>query len=115
MIRIGIIGAGLSSLYAACKLSVEGYQVEVYEKNSMAGGRSQTFTKDGFQFDMGPSWYWMPGLIDKLFDELGELRSEYFKLTRLSPSYRVFWEKASQTDIPVDMEELFLLFNRKKY
>jgi phytoene desaturase len=111
VIRIGIIGAGLSSLYAACKLSVEGYQVEVYEKNSMAGGRSQTFTKDGFQFDMGPSWYWMPGLIDKLFDELGELRSEYFKLTRLSPSYRVFWEKANQTDIPVDMEELFLLFN----
>ncbi len=111
MKKIGIIGAGLSSLYAACKLSKGEYKIEVFEKNSMAGGRSQTFTKDGFEFDMGPSWYWMPELIDNLFEELGENRSEYFKLTRLSPSYRVFWEKVNQADIPVDMEELFKLFD----
>ena len=92
MKQIGIIGAGLSSLYAACKLGKSGYQVTVFEKNSQVGGRSQTFHQEGFTFDMGPSWYWMPELIDRMFEELGENREDYYKLTRLDPSYRVFWE-----------------------
>ena len=112
MNKIGIIGAGLSSLYAACKLSHAGHSVELFEKNSMAGGRSQTFSEKGFQFDMGPSWYWMPELIDNLFKELDENRADYFQLTRLSPSYRVFWNESSPTDIPANKEELFELFDR---
>ena len=109
--NIVIIGAGLSSLYAACKLSNAGHSVEVFEKNSMAGGRSQTFSEMGFQFDMGPSWYWMPELIDNLFEELEENRSDYFKLTRLSPSYRVFWNESTPNDIPVDKDALFEMFD----
>ena len=67
MAHIGIIGAGLSSLYAACKLGKEGHDVTVFEKNDQVGGRSRTFSEKGFTFDMGPSWYWMPELIDGLF------------------------------------------------
>ena len=89
MRKIGIIGAGLSSLYSACYLAKAGYSVEVFEKNKMAGGRSQYFKTNGFTFDMGPSWYWMPDLIDDLFNDLGENRSDYFKLTRLDPAYQV--------------------------
>lgn len=110
MKNIGIIGAGLSSLYAACKLAKAGQNVEVFEKNSMSGGRSQTFEAEGFKFDMGPSWYWMPDLIDQLFVELGEDRTNYFSLTRLAPSYRVFWNEVAQTDLPADEEALFELF-----
>lgn len=111
MKTIGIIGAGLSSLYAACVLSKKGHTVEVFEKNTMAGGRSQTFEQDGFKFDMGPSWYWMPELLDKLFDELGEKRSDYYALTRLSPSYRVFWEEEAYTDVPSDKKALEIMFD----
>lgn len=110
MPRIGIIGAGLSSLYAACYLAKNGYEVAVYEKNTMSGGRSQTFHAQGFTFDMGPSWYWMPQLIDKLFADLGENREDYFKLKRLDPAYRIFWNDESYTDIPADKKELVELF-----
>ncbi len=111
MKHIGIIGAGLSSLYAACKLGKSGYQVTVFEKNDQVGGRSQTFHEQGFTFDMGPSWYWMPELIDRMFEELGENREDYYQLTRLDPSYRVFWENVEKTDVPAKMQELKQLFD----
>lgn len=109
MQKVGIIGAGLSSLYAACVLSKAGLEVTVFEKNSMPGGRSQYFEENGFKFDMGPSWYWMPDVIDRMFGELGENREDYFKLTRLDPAYRVFW-KESSTSIPADSKDLKQLF-----
>jgi len=111
MKKIGIIGAGLSSLYAACTLSKAGHKVIVFEKNGKVGGRSQNFEADGFTFDMGPSWYWMPELIDGLFEELGENRSDYYTLERLDPSYRVFWKNDAPTDLPAKMDALVALFD----
>ena len=106
MSKITVIGAGLSGLYAACYLAKKGFEVEVYEKNESAGGRSRVFESDGFMFDMGPSWYWMPELIDSLFEDLGEDRKDYFSLKRLDPSYRVFWKDDEPTDVPASLEEL---------
>lgn len=111
MSKITVIGAGLSGLYAACYLAKKGFEVEVYEKNESAGGRSRVFESDGFMFDMGPSWYWMPELIDSLFEDLGEDRKDYFSLKRLDPSYRVFWKDDEPTDVPASLEELFALFD----
>ncbi len=109
--NIGIIGAGLSSLYAACYLSKNGYDVTIFEKNAMVGGRSQTFEAKGFKFDMGPSWYWMPELIDGLFTDLGEKRTDYFKLDRLKTSYQVFWDDATSSKIPSNQKDLDSLFD----
>ena len=111
MKKIGIIGAGLSSLYASCYLAKAGYHVEVFEKNSMAGGRSQFFETNGFLFDMGPSWYWMPELVDGLFNDLNENRSDYFNLTRLDPAYQVLWKDKTATKIPASLTELYALFD----
>lgn len=111
MKKIGIIGAGLSSLYAACFLAKNGHHVEIFEKNSMSGGRSQFFKADGFTFDMGPSWYWMPELVDGLFDDLGEKRTDYFQLTRLDPAYQVLWKDKTSTQIPASKKELLALFD----
>ncbi|MDX2362631.1 MAG: phytoene desaturase family protein [Crocinitomicaceae bacterium] len=111
MQKIGIIGAGLSSLYAACFLAKKGHKVEVFEKNGMPGGRSQYFKAEGFTFDMGPSWYWMPEVIDNLFEDLGEKREDYFQLTRLDPAYTVYWNDKTATAIPEDYNELLQLFD----
>lgn len=109
--KIDVIGAGLSGLYAACYLAKNGYQVNVYEKNESVGGRSRVFEAEGFKFDMGPSWYWMPELIDQLFTDLGENREDYFKLQRLDPAYRIFWDKHEPTDIPANLDDLKKLFD----
>lgn len=111
MKKIGVIGAGLSGLYAACYLVKKGFQVEIFEKNTMPGGRSQVFQAEGFTFDMGPSWYWMPDVIDRMFEDLGENRSDYFSLTRLNPSYQLFWKDHTVTEIPENLEQLFALFD----
>lgn len=111
MKKIGIIGAGLSSLYAACYLAKRGYSVDVYDKNKMAGGRSQVYEDQGYTFDMGPSWYWMPDVIDRLFSELEENRSDYFNLKRLDPGYKIFWKNQESTSIPAEKKELLALFD----
>ena len=54
--EIAIIGSGFSSLSAACYLAQAGNNVTVYEKNASIGGRARQLKKEGFTFDMGPSW-----------------------------------------------------------
>ena len=111
LMKIDIIGSGFSSLASACFLAIQGHEVHVHEKNEMVGGRGRIFKAEGFTFDMGPSWYWMPDLIDQLFEDLGEKRSDYFELIRLDPSYKVFWNDKTATSIPASLEELYTVFD----
>ncbi len=89
MKKIIIIGSGFSSLSAACYLAKKGHQVDVYEKNDSLGGRARQFKKDGFTFDMGPSWYWMPDVFESFFADFGKKVSDYYTLNRLAPGYQV--------------------------
>ncbi|MDO6810531.1 phytoene desaturase family protein [Zobellia galactanivorans] len=86
-----IIGSGFSSLSAACYLAQAGHDVAVYEKNDMVGGRARQLVKNGFTFDMGPSWYWMPDIFDKFFGDFGKKVSDYYQLDKLSPAYKIFF------------------------
>lgn len=90
--KIIVIGSGFSSLSAACYLSKDGYDVSVYEKNDTVGGRARQLTKQGFTFDMGPSWYWMPDIFDKFFGDFNKKTSDYYQLDKLSPAYKIFFE-----------------------
>jgi|SRR6056297_30445 len=90
-IKINIIGSGFSSLSAACYLAKEGNEVSIYEKNEAVGGRASKFTKEGFTFDMGPSWYWMPDIFDKFFADFGRKTAEFYTLDKLSPAYKIFF------------------------
>lgn len=89
--KVVVIGSGFSSLSAACYLAKEGHDVSVYEKNNAVGGRASKFSKDGFTFDMGPSWYWMPDIFDKFFADFGRKTSEFYTLDKLSPAYKIFF------------------------
>ncbi len=75
----------------------------------MPGGRARQIREDGFVFDMGPSWYWMPDVFERYFEQFGENRAEYYHLKRLDPSYKVFWPD-SESDIPADFQKLKALF-----
>lgn len=112
MAKIAVIGSGFSGLAAACFLAKEGYDVTVFEKNESAGGRARKFESQGFMFDMGPSWYWMPDVFETFFKAFGKKTSDYYTLTRLDPSYRVFFSQQVVWDIPAGVDELMKLFER---
>jgi phytoene desaturase len=89
--KIAIIGSGFSALAAACYLSKEGNDVTVYEKNSTIGGRARQLKKDGFTFDIGPTWYWMPDVFERFFADFTKKPSDYYELIKLSPAYQVYF------------------------
>ena len=89
--KITIIGSGFSALAASCYLAKSGHQVEVFEKNATIGGRARQLKRDGFTFDMGPSWYWMPDVFDRFFADFGKKTTDYYELIKLSPAYRVYY------------------------
>ncbi len=95
MKKVVVIGSGFSSLSAATYLAQAGFDVGIYEKNDTVGGRCRQFTKDGFTFDMGPSWYWMPDIFDDYFADFGRKTSEFYALDRLDPGYQIVFEDRS--------------------
>ena len=107
--NICVIGSGFSGLSSATYLASQGHNVYVLEKNSKLGGRARQFSSKGFTFDMGPSWYWMPDVFEKYFNDFDKNIEDYLKLKRLDPSYKVFFEDG-HIDIPANYQELKDLF-----
>ena len=84
--RIAVIGSGFSSLSAAAYLAKKGFSVKVFEKNQTLGGRARQLKKNGFTFDMGPSWYWMPDVFESFYNDFGKTTADFYNLERLDPS-----------------------------
>ncbi|MCC7318593.1 MAG: phytoene desaturase [Bacteroidales bacterium] len=108
--KVIIIGAGFSGLSSAAVLAKNGFEVEVIEKHDMAGGRARKFTEQGFTFDMGPSWYWMPDVFEQFFNYFGKKVSDYYQLERLDPSYSIYFGPGDKVDLPADTQALYALF-----
>lgn len=110
MKKIAVIGSGFSGLAAATTLAEKGLHVTVFEKNSSPGGRARKFEADGFLFDMGPSWYWMPDVFERYFNRFGKSTRDYYSLERLDPSYRIYYGKDEHWDLPAGVEALQQFF-----
>lgn len=104
-----VIGAGFAGLAAAIRLADKGLSVVVIEKNSMSGGRARIFQEQGFTFDMGPSWYWMPDVFETFFENAGSRVADHLNLIRLDPSYKV-WFEDGPVDIPATSARVRDLF-----
>ena len=105
-LKIIVVGSGISSLSSASFLAKEGHDVTIIEKNNQIGGRARKFSQDGFTFDMGPSWYWMPDVFEDFYNKFNHTTSDFYNLKRLDPSYRVYWKDNTHTDVPADMKAL---------
>jgi len=110
MKKATILGAGISGLSAASFLAQSGWDVTIVEKNPTIGGRARQFSHEGFVFDMGPSWYWMPDVFEQFYQKFGYTSSDFYELKRLDPSYRVYWPDQTHSDIPATMGELEAMF-----
>jgi phytoene desaturase len=109
--RVLVIGAGFSGLSVATSLAHKGYDVTIVEKNEMPGGRARVFQAEGFTFDMGPSWYWMPDVFETYFARFGKKPADYYNLVRLDPSYKVVFSPDEAVDLPANLDELKALFD----
>ncbi len=100
--RVVVIGSGFAGLSVSAHLALAGCEVTILEKNESPGGRARKFEAEGFTFDMGPSWYWMPDVFERFFGYFGKNVSDYYTLERLDPSYSVFFPEGVRMDIPAD-------------
>lgn len=110
--RIAIIGSGFSGLSAAAYTAKEGHEVHVFEKHNQPGGRArQLKTEEGYVFDMGPSWYWMPDVIQDFFEDFGYTTSSFFELISLNPQFEMIFSD-EKIDVPENFEALKATFEK---
>jgi phytoene desaturase len=109
--KVIIIGSGFAGMSAATFMAKAGWKVTVLEKHPTPGGRARQLKEAGFVFDMGPSWYWMPDVFERYFNQFGKSVADYYTLERLDPSYRVYW-KDGPIDIPANYDELKNVFDK---
>ena len=110
MKKIAVIGSGFAGLSSAIELAALGHDVTVYEKNSQAGGRARKLEIDGFTFDMGPSWYWMPDVFEKFFARHGKKPEDYYSLKKLDPGFSIVYDKDEVLVVPASFNELIEKF-----
>lgn len=111
---INILGSGFSSLAASCYLAKAGHKVTVFEKNSQIGGRARQYKKDGFLFDMGPTWYWMPDVFERFFNDFDKKPSDYYQLEKLNPAYEVYFGIGDSAVIPDNLDQIYSLFEKEE-
>lgn len=110
--KIAVIGSGFSGLSASAYSAKQGYEVHVFEKNSSVGGRARSFTtENGYTFDMGPSWYWMPDIIDNFFGDFNKKASDFYELVPLDPQFEMVFSDGLMA-IPQDFEAMKMMFER---
>ncbi len=112
--NVHIIGSGFSSLAASCYLAKAGYQVTIFEKNATIGGRARQLSKDGFTFDIGPTWYWMPDVFERFFADFNKTPEDYYTLEKLNPAYSVYFGKDDVITIENTLEKIAAAFEKEE-
>ncbi len=109
---IGVVGAGLGGLSAACTLAARGYQVILFERNNWLGGKAAQLQCAGFRFDMGPTIVTVPSVLRRIFNEAGRRMEDYLQLVRLDPQWRCFFEDGSVLDLVEDPAKMAATLDR---
>ncbi|OIQ29748.1 MAG: phytoene dehydrogenase [Bacteroidetes bacterium MedPE-SWsnd-G2] len=109
-----IIGSGFSALAASCYLAKAGHKVTILEKNSTIGGRARQYKKDGFTFDIGPTWYWMPDVFERFFSDFNKTPEDYYQLEKLNPAYSVYFGKDDYITIEDTLDKICSAFEAEE-
>jgi len=101
---VAVVGSGFGGLSTACYLADAGADVTVVEKNDQLGGRASVLERDGFRFDMGPSWYLMPDVFERFFGHFDRAPGDYYDLEHLDPHYKIFFKDGDEVTVTADRE-----------
>ncbi|MBU2940023.1 phytoene desaturase [Lacinutrix sp. C3R15] len=104
--KIVIIGSGFSSLSASCYLASKGFDVTILEKNKTVGGRARQLKKEGFVFDIGPTFYWMPDVFERFFNDFNTSTKDFYNLHKLKPAYQIYFGKKDSISITDNFEAI---------
>ncbi len=117
MKRVLVIGAGIGRLSAAIRLQSVGYQVEIYEKNTVPGGKMHRLEFDGHSFDVGPTLVMMPSIYKEIFEIAGRNPDDYITMFKLNPMYHVYFNSSPLRfySLSNDLEELHNIFENKGF
>jgi len=110
--KYSVIGSGFSGLSTAAYLAKEGHEVHVFEKNESIGGRARQFKAQGYTFDMGPSWYWMPDVFEKFFGDFNKKPEDYYELIKLDPGFQIIFPDAHTLKLSSDWDKVLALFEQ---
>ena len=105
--RVAVIGSGFGGLSAAIRLQAQGFEVRVFEKRDLPGGRAYVYKEKGFTFDAGPTVITAPECLEELFELGGRKLSDYVELLPVSPFYRLLWDDGYKFDYSNEDESLF--------
>lgn len=114
MRSVTVVGGGISGLVSSCYLANAGIEVDVYEKNQQLGGRGRVYSNNGFTFDMGPSWYWMPDVFERFFSDMGKNINDYISLKKLDPGFQIILGEDDILPVPADIDELMSVFESRE-
>ena len=112
--KIAIIGSGFSSLAAASYLAKAGHEVTIFEKNNTIGGRARQLKREGFVFDIGPTWYWMPDVFERFFGDFNKKPSDFYELIKLDPAYTVYFGQQECITIGDTLEKICKAFEAEE-
>jgi phytoene desaturase len=104
--RAIVVGAGLGGLSAACHLHSRGWAVEVLERMHEPGGRAGRITRNGFNFDTGPTVMTMPGLLADAFAAVDADIDDFVTLRRLDPAYRAVFDDGTELRVRADRVDM---------
>lgn len=106
-----IVGAGPGGLAAAMLLGAQGYQVQVFEKKPYVGGRTASVHLGDYTFDLGPTFFMMPYILEEIFERTGRKMSDYMTLKEIDPMYQLVFK--DKRFMPTrDQEEMYRLIQK---
>ena len=104
--KVAIIGAGPGGLASSLLLAKSGVDVTVFERSSAVGGRNKVFDREGFKFDLGPTFFHYPEVIEDIFKAIGMDAHEELNLHKLDLNYRLIFGQGGQLDCTSDLDEM---------